>query len=552
VLNAQRKPEEYLQDRARLSADVEDCFFALTGLAHDQRRLRGQLEEAHWASGLKPREGPGLHNGLVDPAEMMVRAFHFWGRTRWPGRNGRVHYAHTLFNLYVIRCLELLTMRIWDDGPAHAGERLAQVQDLLDRLWAMAPADQPVFVRDARWLVLLAQSPVTDDLGAYFGIAERVAETLSVADRLEICRADVRMVGGHLRSQARHLSTKRGVDFDDSALVLSTRSTNALDFALLIQALVPLLGAYEEARDGGDDGRRLELAGAICQGVSPDPELFLGRLDLLAAYSLIEHLFVATDDRGNAVYTPVGQRHVRLVHAYKALVGRVAASLARDCPRFRPVAGTCSPYGVLYGFSSDLIGHMALKALQPDAVAPFSLEDVFVDGDASVEKLAWVSGWRKLPHIPPDVQALFEYPQAFAEEMFDRLERTLRGLATNAAAHAPSRTGHLLLAPEGDRDAHATAPPTPDLPVGYIESSDTGLVAAKRAVYREEAALMSDRREGRCLLSYRTAGGWVAIPKTVLTDVLGAGHDAKIVGLPPPAAAALTLMCPGLVVGSTG
>ncbi len=57
---------------------------------------------------------PGVHNGLIDPAEMMTRVFHLWQRTRWPGRNGRVRYAHTLFNLYVIRCLELLTMRVWD------------------------------------------------------------------------------------------------------------------------------------------------------------------------------------------------------------------------------------------------------------------------------------------------------------------------------------------------------------------------------------------------------------------------------------------------------
>jgi len=539
----------YLQDRARLSKDFEDCFFALTGLAPDQSRLRGQLEEAHWASGLRPREGPGLHNGLVDPAEMMVRGFHFWGQTRWPGRNGRVHYAHTLFSLYVIRCLELLTMRLWDDGPGAAGHRLAQVQGVLDRLWAIAPADQPVFVRDARWLILLAQSPVTDDLGAYFAIAERVAEALPAGDRLEIDLADVRLVGGHLRSQTRHLSKKRGVAFDDASLVLSTRSTNALDFALLIQALVPVLGAYEEARDGGDAPRRLTLASAICQGVSPDPELFLCRLDLLAAYSMIEHLFVATDAAGHAAYTPVGQRHVRLVHEYTARIGRLAGSIADDCQRFRPVAGTCSPYGVLYGFSSDLIGHMALKALQPGTAAPFSLEDVFVDGDARAEKLAWVSGWRALPHIPRDVRALFAYPQQFAEDVFDRLEGTLRRLVPDASAHADSRTGRLFLKPEGGPDAGAP-PSVPELPVGYIESSDAALVAAGRAVDRDEAALMSDRREGRCLLSYRTPGGWVAIPKTILTEVLGAGRDVSVARLPAGAAASLTLLCPGLVVPS--
>jgi hypothetical protein len=61
---------------------------------------------------------PELPNDLFDPAEMMVRGFNLWRQTRCPGRNDRIRYAHTLFNLYVLRCLVLLTMRIWDAGPS--------------------------------------------------------------------------------------------------------------------------------------------------------------------------------------------------------------------------------------------------------------------------------------------------------------------------------------------------------------------------------------------------------------------------------------------------
>ena len=183
VLNAQRKPVEYLQDGSLLSRHFEECFFTLPGVTHSQSRLRGQLEDAHRTSGFRPRELPGLHNGLVDPAEMMIRAFHLWRQTRWPGRSGRVRYAHTLFNLYVIRCLELLSMRLWDDGLGDAGDRLSQFQDVLDQLWTHTPADQPVLVRDGRWLIQLAQSPATDDLGAYFDVAEKVAESLPEAEQ---------------------------------------------------------------------------------------------------------------------------------------------------------------------------------------------------------------------------------------------------------------------------------------------------------------------------------------------------------------------------------
>src|SRR5688572_28340110 len=156
VLNALRKPNPYDQDGSVLSRDFEDCFFT-PGVTQGQSGLRGRLEEAHWASGFRPRELPGLHNGLVDPAEMMRRGAHTWRQTHWSGRNGRVRYAHTLFNLYVLRCLALLGMRLWDAGSSGAGDRLAQVQGVLNELWKIKTADQPVLVRDARWLIQLAQ-----------------------------------------------------------------------------------------------------------------------------------------------------------------------------------------------------------------------------------------------------------------------------------------------------------------------------------------------------------------------------------------------------------
>jgi hypothetical protein len=547
VLNAQRKPIEYLQDGALSSRRFEDCFFTFTGVTHSQSRLRGQLEEAHWAGGFRPREIPGLHNGLVDPAEMMIRGFHLWRQTRWPGRHGRVRYAHTLFNLYLIRCLELLSMRLWDAGSSSAGERLSQVQGVLDRLWTIATPDQPVLVRDARWLLQLAQSPATDDLGAYFEVAAKIAETLSEDDRIEIHKAGVRMAAGHLRSQIRYYSMKDAVSLDEKSLVLSTRNSNALDFALLIQELVPLLEAYENACNSDDGQERLELADTICQGVSPDPELFLDRVELLGAYSMIEHLFVTTDRDGHVVYTPMGTRHVQLLQEYEARIGRVSKPLYEDCPHFRPVAGAYSPYGVLYGFSSDLVEHMAFKTLQPDAATHFSLEDVFVREVANTGKLAWVSGWRKLPHLKPEVEKLFDYPQQFAEEIFDRIEHALRRRVSSGEANA-AQTGRLFIVPGDDLLADSKASQIPDLPVRYIGSSDEQIVASHKADFSDETHLLSDRREGRCVLSYKTPGGWVAITKTILTEVLGVGCDVKVVGLPPVAVRVLKLMCPNLVI----
>jgi hypothetical protein len=538
VLNAQRKPIEDLQDGPLLARHFEDCFFTTGGVTDWQSRLRGQLEEAHWASGFRPRAIPGLHNGPADPAEMMMRAFYMWRQTRWPGRNGRVRFAHTLFNLYVVRCLELLCMRLWDADAGGAGDRLAQAQAVLDRLWHIKTTDQPAFVSDARWLIQTAQSLATDDLGAYFRVAAHIAESLPGQDGIEIHRAGGRMAGGHLRSQTRYHATKDAASLDEPNVILSTRESNALDFALLIQDLVPLLEAYEHARHLD---RRLELADAICQAISPDPELFVNRVELLGAYSMIEPLFITIDRDGAATYTPMGQRHVELFKQYEGRIDRVAKRLYEDCSRFRPVAGTYSPYGVLYGFSADLVKHMVLKASQPDAVNHFGLEDVFVAGDAS--KLAWVTGWRKLPHLTRDVERLFDYPQQFAEDVFDRIERALRRRAAEDQAQPAARTGRLLLVPSDGRADSAAL----DVAQRYLRSSDQQIVSAGRAGPYDDAQLARDRREGKFLVSCQTPGGWLALRKSVLTEVLGAGRDATIVGLPPAAVGALQLICAQLI-----
>ena len=528
LLNAQRKPIQYLQDSALLSRYFEDCFFTLTAVTTDQSRLRGQLQEAHWASGFKPRKSPGLHNDLIDPAEMMGRAFHLWLQTHWPGYSGRVRYAQTLFNLYVIRCLALLIMRMWDEGPTGAGDRLSQVQGVLDQLWRTTPANHPVFVRDARWLIPVAQSPTTDELAGYFEIAQQIVETLSEPDRIEIHKAGVRMAGGHLRSQLRHVSTQKGVSLDDNNLVLSTRRSNALDLALLVQGLVPLLEEYERATQTGEGQSRLDLADAICQGISPDPELFLNRLDLLGPYTMIEYLFITTDQEGQVVYTPMGQRHVQLIKEYEGRIRRLSKALLNDCGHFKPVAGNYSPYGVLYGYSSNLIEHMAFKTLQAERPPDFSLEDVFSSGQA--DKLAWVNGWRKLPHIKPEVAKLFDYPQQFAEDIFARIENALRRSVSDVDANAAVQSGRLFVVSEDEQQDSELAR-IPDLPAKYIQSSD-------------QTRLLHSRVEGEFLLSYKTAGGWVAITKDVLTEVLGQGHDVKIVGLPREAAGVLRLMFP--------
>ena len=538
LLNAQKKPLGYQQDFALLSRQFGDCFFTVGGLPSGLSALRGQLEQAHWDSGFKPRAQPG--NALVDPAEQMLRAFHMWRQTRWPGQNARVRFAHTLFNLYVVRCLALLIMRLWDENDSGAPARLTAAQDLLDALWQSSPSDQPRLVRDVRWLFPVAMSPTTDSLAGYFAVARQIANTLPEADRIETQKAWVVTGAGHLRSQLRDLAKRRNVALDDHALVLLTRVSNALDVSLLMEGLVTLLAAYAQACNRENQHQRVVLASAILQGISPDPELFIERLDLLGPYTMIEHLFIASDADGRAAYTEAGTRHRTLLTQYTQLIAAFAPALQADCVHLRPGADAWSPYGALYGFASNLLELTAFKAVQHDAPVKFSLEDVFSTGGA--DKLAWINGWRRLPHVRDEIVQQFDFPRQFALDIHARIEQAL---LRRVAGTAKSSTGRLYVATQAAQQQPALAQ-VGELPRRYVVSSDPQLIEAGQADAKDAADLMYCRNEGEFLVSYATRDGWAAISKDLLTDILGAGIDARIV-VPPEACSVLELMCPDLV-----
>jgi len=190
---------------------------------------------------------------------------------------------------------------------------------------------------------------------------------------------------------------------------------------------------------------------------------------------------------------------------------------------------------------------MALKTIDGSSVSGYSLEDIFTDADVSPEKLEWVNGWRRLPHIDPEMQKVHEYPEQFAADIFGRIESELRKRVDSAAESAGVRTGRLFFVPAGEREGELQTGSTPALPVRFIVSSDPEIVAAGEAESYDQGQLLSDRQEGHFVVSFETSGGWVALRKDMLTEVLGAGSNANVVGLPPAAAAVARLMCPGLV-----
>src|SRR5688572_8404891 len=396
-------------DRESIADLFDACFFESPAISRSESGLTTQLDAAHLADGFEPARQDGYSRGL-DPVELVLRACHHWDCTRWPGINGRLVYAQSLYTVFMLGQLEHLSLRIWDQGNGQAAERLLQVQRLLDVLNADRQSPHSIrLVRDARWLIQTAQGPLTRHVRPYFTKADNVSRSFAETDRLEIHKAGAVLAGGHLRSQLRHLSRRTGWAVDDPQLLALTRSSNSMDMALLVRDLVPLLDAYSAACARRDSDARLALADAILQGVSADPELLLTRLDLLGPSTMIEDLFVDCGDAQQEIrslggsclyaapYTAVGEVHRECLARYGELVGRAAEPLQHDSRAFDPAQAAYSPLGIVYGFCADLFSNMVLNTLRSPSARDLSLEDVFHSRERLEDKRMQAHEWERLP-----------------------------------------------------------------------------------------------------------------------------------------------------------
>jgi hypothetical protein len=550
LLNVRGKDLLPVRDRRPFDRLLRSCFFGAPGVPRELARLDGQLAAARLADGFEPVPIDRFCVDL-DPLELIPRAYEHWERRHWPGRSGRLTYAQTIFYVYVLRQLEHLSLRMWDDGCSDAGNRLDNLQRLLDRL--NDPGVPAPFVRDVRWLVQTAQGPLTRDLAPYFTIADRISRSFIDDRRLELHRAGAMLIGGHLRSQLRYRTWEQNRAIDDPAILAITRNSNSMDGALLVGELVPLLEAYDAASAGVHGDRRLDFADAILQGISADPELFLTRLDLLAPCTTIEALFIERDAHRRPRRTPLGERYLRLVERFGALVGRLAGRLVDDADALAPSRGVYSPFGIAYGFCADILSNMAGAALVSQPAHVLSLEDVFASRGRLVDNLARARGWAALPRRPGEREHWY-HSMEWAEEIFARLVEALRARAGRPAepnasairsAHLFVRAGagHAAEAPQGEAEGPVSAH-------AFAMTTDPRLEAAGAGVLAPASQILNDRDEGRFLASVEVDGHWFAVSKILLTVVTAQGRDALISHVPPPAADILNLTCAGLVAPS--
>jgi hypothetical protein len=545
LLNVQGKELSRDRNRDRFDQLLNACFFSGPGLSPDLLRLKGQLAAAHLADGFEPVP-IGPYSQQLDPLELILRAYHHWEHHRWPGKAGRSTYAGTIYVVFMLRQFEHLSLRICDDGPARASEHLHQAQMLLDRL--NAPAPPGVFVRDVRWLMQTAQGTLTRHLLPYFHVAQQIADAFHGDSGLVLHAAGARLAGGHLRSQLQYRCWDTALAIDDAEVQAITRNSNSMDAALLVWDLVPLLDAYRDAQAAQNTEARLELADAILQGLSADPELLVTRLDLLTPYTMIEDLFIERDVEGRPQYSALGRRHLDLLERYRERISELAEPLTQDASSFDPAGHAYSPFGVAYGFCADILSNMALDALVAQPTHGLSLEDMFVSRGGGDAKLARAGGWAALPAREGEREH-FQHSIEWAGQMFARLMRALRARSIHGSRPNASdvRDAAIHFVPAaalaGDLPSHAASAEE------HCVTSDLTRAFGTAATGFPRSQILRDRSEARFLGSAETDGKWFGVSKTLLTRCLGLGRNALVPDAPPAVIDTLRLTCPGLMLG---
>jgi len=135
------------------------------------------------------------------------------------------------------------------------------------------------------------------------------------------------------------------------------------------------------------------------------------------------------------------------------------------------------------------------------------------------DKLAWVSGVETTAH-PEGRGKAVRVPPAVREDMFDRIEQALRQRRCRRRAGAATRTGRLFILSEDDPRADSTASLAPICRSNISCRRTRGMVTrTKLSLMTSRSSSQSARGGVRC--GYETSGGWVAITKDFLTEVLG-------------------------------
>jgi len=232
-----------------------------------------------------------------------------------------------LLDYYFIHVLELVSLRVWDEGDADAN--LDRIAALLAHLQGPCGSGQP-FVSDAETLILIATS--------HFELHERGYRRL--LDRTRTLGADhqLRIAMGHAASMGSHL--RFGFEASYARDTGFMRGDNVADYPWLSYALTTLMREFSRIRSSepGAPSRALVVE-ALLNGLSADPRAFVG--------PAIPALWACQPDRDD----------------FADSFGAHRDTLMAEFEPFRPTERDYSPLSFFFNFSHNVRKGTVVDAL---------------------------------------------------------------------------------------------------------------------------------------------------------------------------------------------
>jgi hypothetical protein len=246
-----------------------------------------------------------------------------------------------LVDYYFVHLLELLSVRVWDEGDADAN--LDRVDALLAALQGSDGSGQ-VFADDAETLILIATSHYEPNERGYELLLERV-RGLNRRHRARIALGHAASMGSHLRF---------GFEATYGRDTLAMRDDNVADYPWLCFALATLMREY-----ASDDPvlPREAIAEGLINGLSGDARAFLGEPPPSLSSSAAERTELCD----------LFQRH--------------RETLLQEFERFRPTPSAYSPVSFFFNFSHNVRKGEVVDALLRGEPWRVSLNDLLTSAD---------------------------------------------------------------------------------------------------------------------------------------------------------------------------
>ncbi|PHY10309.1 MAG: hypothetical protein CK533_10250 [Acidobacterium sp.] len=262
----------------------------------------------------------------VNPDMIPVDVLHFLVEQRGPEPATTVELA-ILLDYYFAHVLQLLTLRVWDDGDAD--RNFDRVQELLDELQGPNGSGQQ-FAADAETLLLIGTSHYElDETG--FTILLAKVRTLNEEHQAKIGLGHVASLGCHLRF---------GFEAQCGRDTVALRDDNIADYPWLCFALAATVRQYDRLVTAGIENRdRAVVEEALLNGLTPDARAFVG----------VPPASLNDSGRDRAQFLDLFTKH--------------KTALMAAFERHRPTETAYSPLSFFFNFSHNVVKGTVVDAL---------------------------------------------------------------------------------------------------------------------------------------------------------------------------------------------